>query len=75
MHFISFFIEKKIEKKEENLIIRENKFSQNIWNDLIRENFSREISKIWPFAKISSREMSQKFIHENKFSQKFIPLR
>ena len=38
INFISFFIEKKIEKKKENLIICENKFSRNIWNDLIREN-------------------------------------
>ena len=31
--------------------------------------------QIWPFAKISSRETSKKFIHENKFSWKLIPLR
>ena len=44
MHFISFFIEKKNERGKENLIIRENKFSRNIWNDLIGENlFSRNI--------------------------------
>ena len=43
MHFISFFIENKIEKKE-NLIICENKFSRNVSNDLIRENlFSQNL--------------------------------
>ena len=36
---------------------------------------SREIFKIWPFAKINRREMSKKFIRENKFSRKLIPLR
>ena len=36
---------------------------------------SREIFEILSFAKISSREMTKKFIRENKFSQKLIPLR
>ena len=36
---------------------------------------SREIFEILSFAKISSREMTKKFIRENKFSRKLIPLR
>ena len=36
---------------------------------------SREIFEVLSFAKISSREMTKKFIRENKFSQKLIPLR
>ena len=36
---------------------------------------SREICEILSFAKISFREMTKKFIRENKFSQKLIPLR
>ena len=78
MHFIYFFIKKKKKKKlkkKENLTICETNISRNIWNDLIRENLSCEISKIWLFAKISSSEVSKKFIHENKFSRKSIPLR
>ena len=43
MHFISLFIEKKMKKKKENLIIRENEFSRNIWNDLIRKNLFSQI--------------------------------
>ena len=36
---------------------------------------SRKIFEILSFAKISSREMTKKFIRENKFSRKLIPLR
>ena len=36
---------------------------------------SREIFEILSFAKISSREMTKKFIRENKLSRKLIPLR
>ena len=36
---------------------------------------SREIFEILSFAKISSREMTKKFIRENKFLRKLIPLR
>ena len=36
---------------------------------------SREIFEILSFAKISSREMTKKFIRENKFSRKLIPVR
>ena len=35
---------------------------------------SREIFEILSFTKISSREMTKKFIRENKFSRKLIPL-
>ena len=37
------FLLKKNEKKKENLIIRENEFSRNIWNDLIRKNLFSQI--------------------------------
>ena len=47
MHFISLFIEKKKMKKKENLIIRENEFSRNIWNDLILKNlFSQNLENL-----------------------------
>ena len=47
MHFISLFIEKKKWKKKENLIIRENEFSRNIWNDLILKNlFSQNLENL-----------------------------
>ena len=36
---------------------------------------SREIFEILSFAKITSHEMTKKFIRENKFSQKLIPLK